>query len=305
MNVRQLQYFYLAACYGSFSEAARVEGVTVQAVSKAIIDLEEELGSPLFFREGRTVLLTPFGKNLVGPAREAVSSFDAFARAAKAYQQSDAEETRKGLRIALVSPPFAKHELVCSAFSQLMSHMIGVKTTIHLSVGADALADLRAGNIDAMATIGSFSDPRCATRVLGTVSVGVFMGKRHPLCRKRLVSFEDLKPYPVLCNDDIDAFNETILAACLKRGLASPQVHIETDAEVANFLEYQEGYVLGVYLKALDIKPLASMHKVDPADAPPVPICMVTLRGKESEKLDRLNSFVVNEFPLMKRMFNE
>ena len=47
------------------------------------------------------------------------------------------------------------------------------------------------------------------------------------------------------------------------------------------------------------------MHKVDPADAPPVPICMVTLKGKESEKLDRLNSFVVNEFPLMKRMFNE
>ena len=68
MNVRQLQYFYLAACYGSFTEAARVEGVTVlQAVSKAIIDLEEELASPLFFREGRTLLLTPFGKNLVGP----------------------------------------------------------------------------------------------------------------------------------------------------------------------------------------------------------------------------------------------
>ena len=114
-----------------------------------------------------------------------------------------------------------------------------------------------------------------------------------------------LKPYPVLCNDDIDAFNETILAACLKRGLASPQVQIETDAEVADFLEYQEGYVLGVYLKALDIKPLAAMHKVDPADAPPVPICMVTLKGQESEKLDRLNSFVMNEFPLMKRMFNE
>ena len=304
MNIRQLQYFYLAACYGSFSEAARAEGVSVQAVSKAIIELEEELGQSLFFREGRSISLTGFGRALVGPAREAVASFDAVSRAAEAYDMAD-DASQQALRIVLVSPPFAKYELVCSALSQLISHMIGTKTHITIGKGADALADLRAGNIDALITIGTFADARCVTRVLGNVSVGAFMGKKHPLRRKRLVSFEDLEPYPVLVNKDIDSFNDTILSACQRCGLNSDAVEIETDAEVADFLEYRDGYVLGVYLKALDIKPLAAMHKIDPADAPAIPICVVTLKGKQGEKYERLDRFVSGEFPLLKRMFNE
>lgn len=303
VNIRQLQYFYLAACCGSFSEAARAEGVSVQAVSKAIIELEEELGSPLFVRGGRTITPTPFGKVLVGPAREAIASFDAFGRAAELYTEKEQGAVKTDLRLSLVSPPFAKHELVCNAFSQLVSHMLGIKTQLSLALGPQALADLRAGNIDAMITIGSFSDPRCTCLVLGTVSVGAFMGKRHPLRRKRLLTFEDLEPYPVLYNDEVDSFNETILKACIRRGLTSKPVEVKTDEEVANFLEMQNGLVLGVHLKALDIKPLAIMHRLDPNDAPPVPICMVTLRGRQNESLERLDRFVRNEFPLMKRVF--
>ena len=54
-----------------------------------------------------------------------------------------------------------------------------------------------------------------------------------------------------------------------------------------------------------DIKPLAAMHKIDPADAPPIPICVVTLKGKQGEKYERLDRFVSREFSLLKRMFNE
>ena len=303
MNIRQLQYFYLAACCGSFSEAARAEGVSVQAVSKALIELEEELGAPLFTRSGRAVALTPLGKKLVGPAREAVASFDAFARAAELHVHPDGEKAKTELRLALVSPPFAKHELVCGAFSQLVSHMLGIKTRLSLAVGARALADLRAGNIDAMITIGSFSDPRCTCLALGTVSVGVFMGKHHPLKRKRLLTFADLEPYPVLYNEEIDSFNDTILTSCMRRGLASPLVEVTTDEGVAEFLEQQNGLILGVHLKALDIKPLAAMHRVDPADAPPIPICMVTKKGQQNEAVERLDRFVRKDFPLMKRVF--
>ena len=45
MNTAALTYFLETCRCGSFSEAARAEGVSVQAVSKALIDLEEELGS--------------------------------------------------------------------------------------------------------------------------------------------------------------------------------------------------------------------------------------------------------------------
>ena len=62
MNIRQLQFFYRTERTGTFSAAAREYGVTVQAVSKSIHELEEELGSALFVREGRGMRLTPLGE---------------------------------------------------------------------------------------------------------------------------------------------------------------------------------------------------------------------------------------------------
>ena len=276
----------------------------MQAVSKALIELEEELGSPLFDRGGAGAVLTPFGEALMRPAHEAIASFDAVSRAAETYQLREADSENAGLRLALVTPPFAKETLMCNAFSRFITHASGVKVELFRSLGTDAFADLKSGMIDAMVTVGSFSDARCACIPMSRVSVGVFMGKRHPLRQKRLLSFDDLEPYPVLRNKDIDGFNETILVTCLKRGLRSPVVEIDTDDGVADFLENQNGYILGVYLKALDIKPLAIMHRVDPADAPAVPICMVTLKGRDNELLERFSEFVCHEFPLVKRMFN-
>lgn len=69
MNIRQLQFFRRAADTGSFSDAARAEGVTVQAVSKSMHELEEELGGRLFVREGRGIRLTPLGEALLEPAQ--------------------------------------------------------------------------------------------------------------------------------------------------------------------------------------------------------------------------------------------
>ena len=82
-------------------------------------------------------------------------------------------------------------------------------------------------------------------------------------------------------------------------------VEISTDEEVADFLEQQQGYILGVYLKALDVKPLAFMHKIDPADAPAVPVCMVTLKSKQGPTTERLNHFVCHEFRHLKRLLSE
>lgn len=44
MDIKQIRYFVLVYDSGSLSAAAKEEGKTVQAVSKAIADLEKELG---------------------------------------------------------------------------------------------------------------------------------------------------------------------------------------------------------------------------------------------------------------------
>ena len=302
MNIRQLQFFYRAACAGNFSAAARECGVTVQAVSKSMHELEEELGGALFVREGRGMRPTPLGETLLEPARRAIESFESVGRVAASRDTEAAP--RNDLRLALVTPPFSKHGFICGIVARLMSHSLGVETRLSVRVGAEALTDLRTGALDALFTIGRLDAPGCTCAQIGTVTPGVFLGRRHPLRGRQQLSFADLAPYPVLWNERIDGFNETVVVACRKAGLASPLARVDTDEEVVDFLESRNGYIMGVNLKALSIPPFAMMHDLDPADAPTVPVCLTLLESPRRPEVDRLDQFCRNEFTLLKRILS-
>jgi len=62
-----LRCFCASARHESFSEAAEELGLTQGAVSRQVRDLEAQIGTPLFRREGRGVRLTEAGRALSGP----------------------------------------------------------------------------------------------------------------------------------------------------------------------------------------------------------------------------------------------
>lgn len=62
-----LRCFSAAARHESFSEAAEELGLTQGAVSRQVRELESQMGTPLFRREGRGVRLTEAGRALAGP----------------------------------------------------------------------------------------------------------------------------------------------------------------------------------------------------------------------------------------------
>lgn len=64
MDIKQLRYFQKVADAGSVSRAAAALSVAQPAVSRQIANLEEALGTPLFFRNGRGVKLTEAGTQL-------------------------------------------------------------------------------------------------------------------------------------------------------------------------------------------------------------------------------------------------
>lgn len=64
MEIKQLRYFKRVADAGSVSRAAAALSVAQPAVSRQIANLEEDLGTPLFFRNGRGVKLTDAGEQL-------------------------------------------------------------------------------------------------------------------------------------------------------------------------------------------------------------------------------------------------
>src|SRR6516165_4184112 len=84
MNMRQLQYFLPVAAELNFTRASERVNIAQPALSAQIIALEDELGTPLFTREKRKVLLTPAGEILVEHAQRVLNTASAAIAAVRA-----------------------------------------------------------------------------------------------------------------------------------------------------------------------------------------------------------------------------
>ncbi|TYK43370.1 LysR family transcriptional regulator [Actinomadura decatromicini] len=77
MNLRQLRYVVATADHGTMTSAAQALYVAQPALSRAVRELERELGVELFQRSGRGVALTDVGEQVVRQARVALDAVDA------------------------------------------------------------------------------------------------------------------------------------------------------------------------------------------------------------------------------------
>jgi len=62
MELRHLRYFTAVVQWRSYREASRRLHVAQPAISRTVVDVEDELGLKLFSREKRRVQLTPEGE---------------------------------------------------------------------------------------------------------------------------------------------------------------------------------------------------------------------------------------------------
>ncbi|MBI1208791.1 MAG: transcriptional regulator GcvA [Azospirillum sp.] len=100
-----IRAFEAAARHLSFTRAAGELNVTQAAISHQIKGLEERLGTPLFHRQSRGLVLTEAGQHLLPPVREA---FDQIAIAADQLMRHD----RHGVLTVSTMPSLAAKWLV-------------------------------------------------------------------------------------------------------------------------------------------------------------------------------------------------
>jgi DNA-binding transcriptional LysR family regulator len=73
ITLRQFRYFIAVAESGSLAGASRMLSIAQSALTKAMGELELELGSRLFERTSRGMALTPQGHRFLGSARKVIS----------------------------------------------------------------------------------------------------------------------------------------------------------------------------------------------------------------------------------------
>lgn len=148
MNIQQLRYFCAVMRTGSFSGAARSEEVTVQAVSKAIAELEAELGEPLFVRRSKGAVPTAFGIELNRYAERALSAFDQVGKVFEARRDATGALHDDVFRILLAVPYFNNYRLVCAGLERFLSKQLGMKVSFGLCMGYEAVPQLLSGDLE-------------------------------------------------------------------------------------------------------------------------------------------------------------
>ncbi|HEX6421525.1 MAG TPA: LysR substrate-binding domain-containing protein [Acidimicrobiales bacterium] len=131
---------------GSLAAAARALSYTQPAVAHHIAELEREAGTALVVRHGRGVRLTEAGRALVAHA-DAV-----LARLAAAQEEVDAIAGLRAGRVRVAAYPTAAATLAPRALVALRADHPGVTVTLDELEPPEALAALRAGDIDLAVT---------------------------------------------------------------------------------------------------------------------------------------------------------
>ncbi len=163
MDLRRLRLFLAVVDNGGMTRAAAVEHVSQPSVSQAIRELEAELGTALFHRVGRRVVLTPAGEALAEPARQVLRDLETGRAAVDAVAGLSAGRLDLAALPTLAIDPLAP---LVGAFR--VAHP-GVTIFLGDPADADAVVDLVAsGECELGITAAPVTVPDLTSRSLGT-----------------------------------------------------------------------------------------------------------------------------------------
>lgn len=170
-----------------FARAADRVHLSVSPVSRAIKELERDLGGQLFVRSYHRVELTEFGAALLPLAQQVIEDADALRRRARALSGStSAAVVRMG--VSQLCPPIAG-QLVQELIS---THLSDARVDVVVSSAADLLPRVENGELTLALVQLPIGRPRLSTKVLAKLVTWVIMRKDDPLAAHDSLRLEQL-----------------------------------------------------------------------------------------------------------------
>jgi DNA-binding transcriptional LysR family regulator len=181
LETRQLRYFVAVAEELHFGRAAARLGIAQPPLSKAIRDLERQLGAQLLTRTTRQVTLTPVGETLLADARVALAAVQAAARRARR-----AAEQEPALRVAL------KADFDAELLPKILDAYDVLPVELVLGGPGEQVPALRDGQADVALALAPFDERGVHSEVLVTGPRVVALPAADPLAARTAVRLADL-----------------------------------------------------------------------------------------------------------------
>lgn len=286
MNIDQMRYFVAAVDEGSLSAAARQLSVTTQCVSKAVGNLEKEIGIPLLVRTGQGARATAFGEAFAQRARYTLRVFDETVAFTRSCTPQDADRMRpadtlasaNGLRLIMCLPYFPRMNMVAKSTEELVSKSLGIATHVSYCPCVECVPTLEADLANMAVILGEADSEKLDLLQIGTVPCGVQVAAESPLAKLDTLRVTDVLPYPAFLWPGHDHFNNYVRSYFDRRGFGKPF----TESPEALFFskETRAGAMFIPRIASLDTKINNTVPLTfDKADGFASPIQLATLKG--------------------------
>jgi DNA-binding transcriptional LysR family regulator len=220
MEIHQLRYFEAVARQRSFTRAAEELSVAQPAVSQQIAKLEAELGTRLFHRMKRRILLTDAGEALLPRARRLLAEL---------------EETRAELQeltglqrghLAIGATPSICTHLLPALLGDFHRRYPGIRLDLRESGSRLLVQALERGDLDLALVILPVRQPALQTQPLRQEHLVLVAATTHALADRREVELRELRGVPFVMFREGYDLRDVTLAACRRLGF-EPSVAVE------------------------------------------------------------------------------
>ena len=250
MDIKQLKQFIHLAETLHFGRASEASYISPSALSRSIKQLEEEVGSPLFERDNRTVSLTPEGEIFLSYARDALSQWDMVRT-----QLIERSGELQG-EISMYCSVTASYSFLFDILSEFRHTFPKIEIKLHTGVPEDAISRVIAGDEDVAITAKPDSLPNGLAFKKIALSPLVFIAPKAGL---EGIDCRDLTPNNhtpmILCEEGL---SRKRIDRWFKDQQIKPMIYAQVAGNEAIVSMVSLGFGIGVVPKiVLDNSPLA------------------------------------------------
>jgi len=239
MEMHQVRYFLAAVSELNFTKAAEKCNVSQPSLTRAIKQLEGELGGDLFRRERPQAQLTELGQRMLPLLKQCYES----ALGARSLASAIKGGEIGSLRLALSRT--VSLELLTGCLNELARLFAGLEMKLVRGTAADVVELLKKGDADlAIASTIDESWDRLDKWPLFTESFQLVVNRTHPLAERSQITVDELKGQRLLrrsyCEDAAP------MSAILRRHSIEPERghNVTTDEDLRSLIEGNFGIAL-------------------------------------------------------------
>lgn len=192
IHARALKYFDMIRRCGSIREAARRLHVASSAVNRQLLQLEEEIGSPLFERLSSGLRLTAAGE---------IFSLHVITVLQDEHRMVSELDALKGLRrgeLSIVSVEGLNNSFLPTVLQQMLTRYPMLRVSVRSAGSEEAASVVASGDADVALGYAVERSESLRQYAVGRFLLGAIMPPEHPLAAQTSVSFAECARYPLI-----------------------------------------------------------------------------------------------------------